>query len=58
MIVQSGTQPWPKRSRRVPATIDAALARFDLRAAADAVWSAVEVANRHVSATRPWKLTE
>jgi methionyl-tRNA synthetase len=41
---------------RIPATVDAALARFDLRAAADAVWSAVEAANRHVSATRPWKL--
>jgi methionyl-tRNA synthetase len=41
---------------RIPAAVDAALARFDLRAAADAVWSAVEAANRHVSATRPWKL--
>jgi len=40
----------------VPATIDAALARFDLRAAADAVWAAVEEANRFVSARRPWQL--
>jgi methionyl-tRNA synthetase len=40
----------------VPASIDAALARFDLRAAADAVWGAVEAANRFVSARRPWEL--
>jgi methionyl-tRNA synthetase len=41
---------------RIPAAVDAALERFDLRAAADAVWTAVEEANRHVSATRPWQL--
>ncbi len=41
---------------RIPAAVDAALERFDLRAAADAIWSAVEAANRHVSATRPWQL--
>jgi methionyl-tRNA synthetase len=40
----------------VPASIDAALARFDLRAAADAVWSSVEEANRFISARRPWEL--
>jgi methionyl-tRNA synthetase len=40
----------------VPESIDAALARFDLRAAADAVWNAVEEANRFVSARRPWEL--
>ena len=40
----------------VPATVDAALARFDLRAAAGAVWDAVESANRFVSARRPWEL--
>jgi methionyl-tRNA synthetase len=40
----------------VPATIDTGLARFDLRAAADAVWGAVEEANRFVSARRPWEL--
>lgn len=41
---------------RMPAAVDAALARFDLRTAASAVWSAAEEANRHVSATRPWQL--
>jgi methionyl-tRNA synthetase len=40
----------------VPASIDAALDRFDLRAAAAAVWGAVEEANRFVSARRPWDL--
>ncbi|HKV68094.1 MAG TPA: methionine--tRNA ligase, partial [Gaiellales bacterium] len=40
----------------VPASIDAALAGFDLRAAAGAVWDAVEAANRFVSARRPWEL--
>jgi len=40
----------------VPGKVDAALARFDLRAAADAVWGAVEEANRFVSARRPWEL--
>ena len=40
----------------IPASVDAALARFDLRAAADAVWSAVEEANRFISARRPWEL--
>ncbi len=41
---------------RIPAAVDSALERFDLRAAADAIWSAVEEANRHVSAARPWQL--
>ncbi len=40
----------------VPGAVDAALARFDLRAAADAAWAVVEEANRFVSARRPWKL--
>jgi methionyl-tRNA synthetase len=40
----------------VPAAVDAGLGRFDLRAAAAALWSAVEEANRFVSARRPWEL--
>ena len=40
----------------MPAAVDAALARFDLRAAGDAIWAAVEEANRFVSARRPWEL--
>lgn len=39
-----------------PATVKAALARFDFRAGASAVWEIVEQANRYVEATEPWHL--
>jgi methionyl-tRNA synthetase len=39
-----------------PAAIDAALLRFDFRAATDALWSLVDEANRCIAATRPWEL--
>jgi methionyl-tRNA synthetase len=39
-------------------TIDAALDRFDFRAAAEALWGVVNEANRFVSATRPWELAK
>jgi methionyl-tRNA synthetase len=39
----------------LPAAIDAALARFDLRGAAGVLWDVVTAANRFVSATRPWE---
>jgi methionyl-tRNA synthetase len=38
--------------------IDAALDRFDFRAAAEGLWSVVNEANRFVSATRPWELAQ
>jgi methionyl-tRNA synthetase len=38
--------------------IDAALDRFDFRAAADALWNVVNAANRFASATRPWELAK
>jgi methionyl-tRNA synthetase len=38
--------------------IDAALDRFDFRAAAGALWNVVNEANRFISATRPWELAE
>jgi methionyl-tRNA synthetase len=46
------------RSRRseLPGRIDAALADFNLRAAAAALWELVAEANRFVSATAPWEL--
>jgi methionyl-tRNA synthetase len=40
----------------VPALVDAALARYDLRAATGAVWRIVEEANRYVERVRPWEL--
>ncbi|MCI0689237.1 MAG: methionine--tRNA ligase [Sporichthyaceae bacterium] len=41
---------------RAPGLVDAALADFDFRAAAAAVWDVVEAANRFVNDTRPWEL--
>lgn len=40
----------------LPASIDHALAAFDLRAATDAIWTVVSSANRLVEATKPWEL--
>jgi len=39
-----------------PGRIDDALARFDLRAAATALWDLVDAANRCVTIARPWEL--
>jgi methionyl-tRNA synthetase len=44
--------------RALPATIDDALAAFDLRAAAGALWEVVTAANRFVSETKPWELAK
>ena len=44
------------RIERAPEAIDAALERFDLRAAADAVWDVVTESNRLVAGARPWEL--
>jgi methionyl-tRNA synthetase len=41
---------------RTPAAVATALARFDFRAAASAVFQIVEQANRYVEATEPWHL--
>jgi methionyl-tRNA synthetase len=41
---------------RTPAAVATALARFDFRAAASAVFRIVEEANRYVEATEPWHL--
>ncbi|MDL5198622.1 class I tRNA ligase family protein [Streptomyces sp. ALI-76-A] len=42
--------------RKAPGLVDAALANFDFRRAASAVWDIVEEANRCIDATRPWEL--
>jgi methionyl-tRNA synthetase len=39
-------------------TIDAAIARFDLKAAAEALLGLVDAGNRHIDATRPWELLD
>ena len=41
-----------------PRAVGAALYRFDIRAAADAVWRLVTEANRFISLARPWELSE
>jgi methionyl-tRNA synthetase len=42
----------------LPSAIDEALAGFDLRRAASALWEVVSEANRFVSATQPWELAK
>ncbi len=39
-----------------PGKIDDALAHFDIKAAATALWELVDQANRFVASTRPWQL--
>ena len=54
--VVAGTAALDLARDRLPAEIDAALAAFDLRTAAAALWALVGEANRVVAATRPWEL--
>jgi methionyl-tRNA synthetase len=58
-----GAPAWPDDAagllgaiEQAPVAVRAALARFDFRAAAAAVWTIVEQANRYVDATEPWHL--
>ncbi len=60
---RDGAPPWPDDAagllgslEQAPVAVRAALARFDFRAAAAAVWAIVEEANRYVDATEPWHL--
>lgn len=41
-----------------PGRIDAALANYDFRPAATALWDIVEAANRYIETTAPWKLAK
>jgi methionyl-tRNA synthetase len=59
----SAAPEWPADAGRLrgaieaaPAAVRTALARFDFRSAAIAVWQIVEEANRYVEATAPWHL--
>jgi methionyl-tRNA synthetase len=64
----AGVQPAPERLAEaarlealcegLPSAIDDALAVFDLRSAAAALWEVVAEANRLVSATQPWELAK
>jgi methionyl-tRNA synthetase len=60
-----GAPDWPQDAaalraaiERVPGAVRAALADFDYRTAAAAVWAIVEEANRYVDATQPWHLAK
>jgi methionyl-tRNA synthetase len=44
--------------RDAPARIDAALADFAFRDAAEAVWAIADQANRHINLVRPWDLAK
>ena len=52
----AGAAPLVAACAALPSVIDEALARFDLRGAANALWDVVSHANRFVSTTRPWEL--
>jgi methionyl-tRNA synthetase len=61
----AGAPDWPADALTLRATIEAtpqavrsALASFDFRAAAAAVWRIVEDANRYVEAAQPWQLAK
>ena len=51
-------EPLRRRCNELPGAIDDALARFDLRAAATALWDVVAEVNRFISATQPWELAK
>lgn len=51
-----GGDPLATAAAEVPARVDEALERFDVRAGALALLELAQAANRHVTATRPWQL--
>jgi methionyl-tRNA synthetase len=52
----AGARPLLRALDSLPGRIDAALARFDLRAASEAAWRVVVEGNRLIERTRPWDL--
>jgi methionyl-tRNA synthetase len=54
--VDPGAAALEAACRAVGGAVDAALAGYDFRAAAGAVWSIVVAANRYVEQARPWRL--
>ena len=53
-----GTERLRRACADAPARIDEALAAFDFRGAARALWVIVEEANRAIDATRPWEIAK
>jgi methionyl-tRNA synthetase len=56
--IEPAIRPLVDACESVPAQIDTALADFDFRGAASALWTIVEHANRCIDATRPWELAK
>ena len=54
----AGAGPLQEVVEGVSGAIDAALARFDFRTAADALWHVVAEGNRLVARTKPWELAK
>jgi methionyl-tRNA synthetase len=57
-VVVEEAAPLHTACEELPARIDAALTRFGIRGAADAIWETVVLANRFVSTTAPWELAK
>jgi methionyl-tRNA synthetase len=57
-VVVEEAAPLHTACEELPARTDAALTRFDIRGAADAIWETVVLANRFVSTTAPWELAK
>ncbi len=62
-VAATGSSAWPADAaalraaiERAPGAVRTALARFDFRTGAAAVWDIVEQANRYVEAAQPWQL--
>jgi methionyl-tRNA synthetase len=56
--VAPGSEELATACRRAPDLIQAALTRFDFRAATAAVWAIAEAANRYINHIQPWHLAK
>ncbi len=56
--IAPGSEELTMACRRAPDLIQAALTRFDFRAATAAVWAIAEAANRYINYVQPWHLAK
>jgi methionyl-tRNA synthetase len=56
--VAPGSEELSAACRRAPELIEAALTRFDFRAATAAIWAIAEAANRYINHIQPWQLAK
>ncbi len=61
-VTERGSDPQAAALREAveaaPARVEAAMEAFDFRAALDAIWAGVSLANRYVDQRRPWDLAK